>query len=70
MEAQTWASLLQQFERKFVSAVEYYDMAKGAVIVRYMYVNHRTARPFRIDPATGIWLIARDCKLNLIDTGR
>jgi len=70
MEAQTWASLLQQFERKFVSAVEYYDMAKGAVIVRHMYVNDRTAGPFRIDPATGIWLIARDCKLNLIDTGR
>ena len=70
MEAQTWASLLQQFERKFVSAVEYYDMAKGAGIVRHMYVNDRTAGPFRIDPATGIWLIARDCKLNLIDTGR
>ena len=70
MDAQTWTSLLQQFEHKFVSAIEYYDMAKGAVIVRYMYVNDRTASPFRIDSATGIWLIARDCKLNLIDTGR
>ena len=69
MEAQTWTSLLQQFERKFVSAVEYYDVAKGAVIVRNMYVSDRTTRPFRIDPATGIWLIAKDCKLNLIDTG-
>lgn len=49
MEAQTWTSLLQQFERKFVSAVEYYDVAKGAVIVRNMYVSDRTARPFRID---------------------
>ena len=70
MDAQTWTSLLQQFEHKFVSAIEYYDVAKGAVIVRYMYVNDRTASPFRIDSATGIWLVARDCKLNLIDTGR
>lgn len=70
MDAQIWASMLQLFEENFVNPIEYYDMAKGKVIVRNMYVNDRTARPGRINPQTGEWITAKDCKLNLIDTGR
>lgn len=69
MDAQTWASLLQLFHQNFVNPVEYYDMVKGQVIIRNMYVNDRTARPGRINPQTGEWITAKDCKLNLIDTG-
>lgn len=69
MDAQTWASLLRLFQQSFVNPVEYYDMVKGQVIVRNMYVSDRTARPGRINPQTGIWITVKDCKLNLIDTG-
>lgn len=69
LDAQLWASMLQRFETNFVNPVEYYDMVKGQVIIRNMYVNDRTARPGRINPQTGEWITAKDCKLNLIDTG-
>ena len=69
LDAQLWASVLQVFETNFANPVEYYDMAKGQVIIRNMYVNDRTARPGRINPQTGEWITAKDCKLNLIDTG-
>lgn len=69
LDAQLWASVLQVFETNFVNPVEYYDMVKGQVIIRNMYVNDRTARPGRINPQTGEWITAKDCKLNLIDTG-
>lgn len=69
MDAQIWAALLQLFQQNFVNPVEYYDMVKGQVIIRNMYVNDRTARPGRINPQTGEWITAKDCKLNLIDTG-
>ena len=52
-----------------MNEVEYYDMAKGEVISRKMYVSDRTAQPFEIDPATGAWTKAKSCKLNLVDTG-
>lgn len=61
--------MLQLFDRYFINPVSYYDMSKGAIITRNMYVGDRTARPLDIDRSTGIWTYARDCKLNLIDTG-
>lgn len=69
MDAQTWAALLRLFQANFVNTVEYYDMTEGKVVSRRMYVSDRTAQPKRIDPATGVWLEAKNCKLNLIDTG-
>lgn len=69
MPAQIWANLLQLFQANFVNTVEYYDMAAGKVISRRMYVNDRTAQPKKIDPHTGEWITAKNCKLNLIDTG-
>ena len=69
MDATLWAKLLQLFQINFVNTVEYYDMAKGAVIARKMYVSDRTAQPKTIDPITGVWLIVKNCKLSLVDTG-
>lgn len=69
MDAQTWAHLLQLFEANFINPVVYYDMVKGKMISRNMYVSDRSAKPYRVDPATGAWLVAGDCKLSLVDVG-
>lgn len=69
MDAKKWAELLQIFEDQFINSVSYYDMAKGKIITRNMYVSDRTASPLKVDPATGAWLEVKDCKLNLVDTG-
>lgn len=69
MSATAWAELLQIFEIHFVNPVSYYDMAKGAIVTRNMYVSDRTAQPYKVDPETGMWLVAKNCKLSLIDTG-
>lgn len=69
MDAQEWARLLRLFQRSFVNPVSYYDMTAGGIITRNMYVSDRTAQPERVDPATGIWITAKNCKLNLVDTG-
>lgn len=69
MAAATWAQLLQIFDEHFVNPVTYYDMSKGTMITRNMYVSDRTAKPQKIDPNTGAWIIAKDCVLSLVDTG-
>ena len=69
MDAKAWARMLQIFERKFVNPVSYYDMTAGGIITRNMYVSDRTAQPGQVDPSTGIWITAKNCKLNLVDTG-
>ena len=69
MDIAMWTASLQAFDASFVLPVQYYDMSKGAVVVRKMYVNDRTAQPdgFLADGMS--WAGARNCKLNLIDTG-
>lgn len=69
MDAQTWAKLLQIFEANFVNTVTYYDMTKGTIISRKMYVSDRTASPRTINPDTGVWLTVKNCSLSLVDTG-
>ena len=68
LDAAIWASMLQQFSSNFVSSVSYYDMEQGRIIARQMYVGDRTAKPLEVD-STGKWITAKQCKLNLIDTG-
>lgn len=69
MPAQTWAELLQIFAASYVNPVTYYDMAAGKLVTRQMIVSDRSAQPYKIDPATGVWREAKNCKLNLVDTG-
>ncbi len=69
MDAQKWAQLLQLFQENFVNPVSYYDMAAGGIITRNMYVSDRTAQPAKVNPETGAWITAKNCKLSLVDTG-
>ena len=68
MDIAMWTAILQAFDASFVLPVQYYDMSKGGVLVRKMYVNDRTAQPdgFLADGMS--WAGARNCKLNVIDT--
>lgn len=68
LDAQVWASMLQQFSATFTASVAYYDMEQGKVITRQMYVGDRTALPLGVNP-DGSWIKAQQCKLDLIDTG-
>lgn len=68
MDAKTWSKLLQEFKNFFVT-VTYVDMVTGTWTTRKMYPGDRTAKPFHIDPATGLPLDYIDCKVNLIDCG-
>lgn len=69
LDAQVWASMLQQFRSSPVAAISYYDMEQGVIVTRQMQVSDRTAQPLRVDPNTGAWLTAQQCKLTLTDTG-
>lgn len=69
MDAALWQQILQRFNASFVLYVQYYDMAAG-VITRSFYVSDRSARPLDFAEDGMTWKTARDCKLNLIDTGR
>lgn len=72
LPASVWGRMLQKFDPehggKFINPVSYYDMAAMQITTRNMYVSDRTASPLTID-ADGNWLYAKNCKLNLIDTG-
>lgn len=71
LDASLWASMLRMFDPdyggNFVNPVRYYDMTAAQMITRNMYVSDRSATPYSVDPDTGIWLLARNCKLNLIE---
>lgn len=69
LSAQTWSTILQIFKTKFIVSIEYYDMEVGDIITRKMYISDRSARPGQVDINTGKWITAKQCKLNLIDTG-
>lgn len=68
MDAQTWASFLQEFERSFYATVEYPDMVHNCWITKTMYPGDRSAEPVELD-ANGLPKLYRNCKCNLIDTG-
>lgn len=69
MDAALWRQILQCFDAHFVVNIQYYDMAAG-LKVRSFYVSDRSARPLNFMEDGMTWKTARDCKLNLIDTGR
>ena len=69
MDAAVWRNILQLFEQHFVVYIRYYDMSSG-ITVRSFYVSDRTARPAEFEKDGMTWKTAKDCKLNLIDTGK
>lgn len=69
MDAVTWAKLLQEFDSGFFVTVTYPDMVYNKWTTRKMYPGDRTAKPFHLDPDTGLPLDYIDCKVNIIDVG-
>ena len=69
MDAETWSSLLREFEDGFFVTVTYPDMVHNTWTTRKMYPGDRTAKPFHLDEDTGLPLDYLDCKVNLIDCG-
>lgn len=69
MDAQTWASFLQEFERNFYAIVEFPDMVHNSWQTKTMYPGDRSAEPLFIG-SDGLPTVYKNCKCNLIDTGR
>lgn len=67
LPAETWASMLQEFD-KFVVTARIPDMVNNRFITIRMYPGNRTAVPVEFD-SSGLPTKYRDCKVNIIDCG-
>ena len=65
LDAQTWAAMLQEFD-KFVVTARIPDMVNNRF--RTMYPGNRTATPVQFDK-DGLPTVYQDCKVNIIDCG-
>ena len=68
LDAATWSSMLQEFDRNFFSTVEFWDVVNNKWRTLTMYCGDRTADVFKIDDE-GKPLEYINCKMNLIDAG-
>ena len=68
LDAATWSSMLQEFDRNFFSTVEFCDVVNNKWRTLTMYCGDRTADVFKIDE-DGKPLEYINCKMNLIDAG-
>lgn len=67
LPAETWASMLQEFD-KFVVTARIPDMVNNRFMTIRMYPGNRTAVPVEFD-SSGLPTMYRDCKVNIIDCG-
>ena len=67
LEAETWAAILQEFD-KFVVTARIPDMVHNRFMTIRMYPGNRTATPIEFD-SDGLPTRYRDCKVNIIDCG-
>lgn len=67
LPAETWASILQEFD-KFVVTARIPDMVNNRFMTIRMYPGNRTAVPVKFD-SSGLPTKYRDCKVNIIDCG-
>lgn len=67
LPAETWAAMLQEFD-KFVVTARIPDMVHNRMTTIRMYPGNRTAEPVEFD-ADGLPTMYRDCKVNIIDCG-
>lgn len=67
LPAETWASMLQEFD-KFVVTTRIPDMVNNRFMTIRMYPGNRTAVPVEFD-SSGLPTVYRDCKVNIIDCG-
>lgn len=69
LDAATWSAILKEFDGGFFVTVSYPDMVNNTWTTRKMYPGDRSAKPFHLNPSTGLPLDYIDCKVNLIDVG-
>jgi hypothetical protein len=67
LDAQTWASILQEFE-KFVVVARIPDQVHNCFMTIRMYPGNRTATPIAFGK-DGLPTAYQDCKVNIIDCG-
>lgn len=68
LDAATWSTMLQEFDKNFFSSVRFWDMVNNKWRTLTMYCGDRTADVFKID-SSGRPLAYINCKMNLIDAG-
>lgn len=68
LDAATWASMLQEFDRNFFSTVRFWDMVNNRWRTLTMYPGDRTADVFKLDEE-GKPVAYLNCKINIIDAG-
>jgi len=67
LDAATWATMLQEFD-KFVVTARIPDMVHNRMMTIRMYPGNRTATPVEADE-DGLPTQYMDCKVNIIDCG-
>lgn len=67
LPAETWATMLQEFD-KFVVTAKVPDMVHNRMMTIRMYPGNRTATPVEFYPS-GLPTLYKDCKVNIIDCG-
>lgn len=69
LDAATWSAILKEFDNGFFVTVSYPDMVNNTWTTRKMYPGDRSAKPFHLNPSSGLPLDYIECKVNLIDVG-
>lgn len=67
LDAGTWATMLQEFD-KFVVTARIPDMVHNRMMTIRVYPGNRTATPVEFD-SDGLPTMYQDCKVNIIDCG-
>ena len=67
LPAETWATMLQEFD-KFVVTAKVPDMVHNRMMTIRMYPGNRTATPVEFAPS-GLPTLYKYCKVNIIDCG-
>ena len=67
LDAVTWATMLQEFD-KFVVTARIPDMVHNRMMTIRVYPGNRTATPVEFD-SDGLPTMYQDCKVNIIDCG-
>ena len=68
LDADTWSSMLQEFDKNYFSTVEFWDVVNNGWRTLIMYCGDRTADVFKLN-STGRPIAYINCKMNLIDAG-
>lgn len=68
LDAATWSSMLQEFDKNYFSSVTFWDSVNNCWRTLTMYCGDRSADVFKTD-SSGKPVAYINCKMNLIDAG-